>query len=48
MWEKYNVVESGANPEVGLYGSVAGFGWSHAVFVDFSRHLTTASTESKP
>ena len=48
MWEKYNVVESGANPEVGLYGSVAGFGWSHAVFVDFSRHLMTmASTASQ-
>jgi hypothetical protein len=47
MWEKYNVVESGANPEVGLYGSVAGFGWSHAVFVDFSHHLTMASTASQ-
>jgi alpha,alpha-trehalase len=47
MWEKYNVVEPGVNPEEGLYGSVAGFGWSHAVFVDFSRHLTMASTASQ-
>jgi alpha,alpha-trehalase len=40
MWEKYNVVETGANPEIGLYGSLAGFGWTNGVFVDFARRLT--------
>lgn len=39
MWEKYNVVEVGAMPEEGLYGSIPGFGWSNAIFVDFVRHL---------
>ncbi len=44
MWEKYNVVDVGARPEGGLYGSLAGFGWSNAVFVDFARRLGLAST----
>ena len=39
MWEKYNVVDTVAHAEAGLYGSVAGFGWSNAVFVDFARRL---------
>jgi alpha,alpha-trehalase len=39
MWEKYNVVQTGANPEVGLYGSLAGFGWTNGVFIDFVRRL---------
>jgi alpha,alpha-trehalase len=39
MWEKYNVVKTGANPEVGLYGSLAGFGWTNGVFIDFARRL---------
>jgi alpha,alpha-trehalase len=39
MWEKYNVVKTGARLEAGLYGSVKGFGWSNAVFVDFARRL---------
>ena len=39
MWEKYNVVQPDAFPEAGLYGAVAGFGWSNAVFADFARHL---------
>jgi alpha,alpha-trehalase len=43
MWEKYNVLEMGSRVEEGIYGSMAGFGWSNAVFVDFSRHLTTTS-----
>ncbi|HEX6507486.1 MAG TPA: trehalase family glycosidase [Chloroflexota bacterium] len=43
MWEKYNVVRTGANPEVGLYGSLAGFGWSNGVFVDFARRLRAAT-----
>ncbi len=41
MWEKYNVVEPGVVPEGGLYGSVPGFGWTNAVFVDFTKKLTT-------
>ena len=40
MWEKYNVVNTEVTPEEGLYGSVTGFGWSNAVFVDFVRHLS--------
>jgi alpha,alpha-trehalase len=43
MWEKYNVLEMGSRVEEGIYGSMAGFGWSNAVFVDFTRHLTTTS-----
>lgn len=39
MWEKYNVVQTGADPEVGLYGSLAGFGWTNGVFADFVRRL---------
>ncbi len=39
MWEKYNVVQTGAGAEVGLYGSLAGFGWTNGVFVDFARRL---------
>jgi alpha,alpha-trehalase len=39
MWEKYNVVHTGANPEVGLYGSLAGFGWTNGAFIDFARRL---------
>jgi alpha,alpha-trehalase len=43
MWEKYNVVAMRSAPEGGLYGSVAGFGWSNAVFADFARRLGLAS-----
>jgi alpha,alpha-trehalase len=43
MWEKYNVVQTGANPEIGLYGSLAGFGWTNGVFVDFARRLGLSS-----
>jgi alpha,alpha-trehalase len=44
MWEAYNVVDLDVLPEAGpreasLYGSLAGFGWSNAVFVDFARRL---------
>lgn len=39
MWEKYNVVRTGTDPEVGLYGSLAGFGWTNGAFVDFARRL---------
>ncbi|HUS14409.1 MAG TPA: trehalase family glycosidase, partial [Chloroflexia bacterium] len=39
MWEKYNVVEVGAVPEGGLYGTVPGFGWTNGVFVDLARLL---------
>jgi alpha,alpha-trehalase len=39
LWEKYNVVDVGVQPESGLYGTVPGFGWSNAVFVDFARLL---------
>jgi neutral trehalase len=39
MWEKYNVVQTGDGAEVGLYGSLAGFGWTNGVFVDFARRL---------
>jgi alpha,alpha-trehalase len=46
MWEKYNVVETGANPEVGLYGSLAGFGWTNGVFIDFVRRLGVAPPQS--
>jgi alpha,alpha-trehalase len=42
MWEKYNVINTVVSPEEGLYGSVTGFGWSNAVFVDFVRHLSRA------
>jgi alpha,alpha-trehalase len=43
MWEKYNVVSTGAGAEVGLYGSLAGFGWTNGVFVDFARRLGTTT-----
>src|SRR5579859_787506 len=39
LWEKYNVVHPEIHPEGGLYGNVAGFGWSNAVFADFARRL---------
>jgi alpha,alpha-trehalase len=39
MWEKYHVLRVGADIEEGLYGSVPGFGWSNAVFVDFVRRI---------
>jgi alpha,alpha-trehalase len=39
MWEKYNVIRIGGQIEEGLYGSIAGFGWSNAIFVDFARRL---------
>jgi alpha,alpha-trehalase len=39
LWEKYNVVDVGSGPEVGLYGSLAGFGWSNSVFSVFSTAL---------
>lgn len=42
MWEKYNVVRVGQQAEEGLYGSVKGFGWSNAIFVDFARRLNRA------
>jgi alpha,alpha-trehalase len=43
MWEKYNVADTNTPPEFGLYGSMAGFGWSNAVFVDFARKLEGGS-----
>jgi alpha,alpha-trehalase len=43
MWEKYNVVDVTTPPEAGLYGSMAGFGWTNGVFVDFARKLQGAS-----
>jgi alpha,alpha-trehalase len=39
MWEKYNVVEVGSPPVDDRYGSVSGFGWTNAVFLDFQRRL---------
>jgi alpha,alpha-trehalase len=39
MWEKYNVVDVSSEPETGLYGSMAGFGWSNAVFWVFAHEL---------
>lgn len=39
MLEKYNVVDIGAPPVEDRYGSVEGFGWSNAVFLDFARRL---------
>ncbi|MGI8967901.1 MAG: trehalase family glycosidase [Chloroflexota bacterium] len=39
LWEKYNVVQVGADPEGGLYGSVPGFGWTNGVVADFARRL---------
>lgn len=44
MWEKYNVTQTGANPEVGLYGSLAGFGWTNGVFLDFAQRLEAAGS----
>lgn len=46
MWEKYNVVKTGANPEAGLYGSLAGFGWTNGVLVDFARRLGLAQPKT--
>lgn len=43
LWEKYNVVTVGTDPEDGLYGSVPGFGWSNAVFIDFVHRLKLLS-----
>mgnify|MGYP001236563940 CR=1 FL=1 len=48
MWEKYNVVDVGAHAEGGLYGSLAGFGWSNAVFADFARRLGAAPERPAP
>ena len=31
LWEKYNVVATGSDPEPGLYGTLPGFGWTNAV-----------------
>jgi alpha,alpha-trehalase len=31
LWEKYNVVAVSTEPEPGLYGTLAGFGWTNAV-----------------
>lgn len=43
FWEKYNVVEPASSQiEHGVYGTVKGFGWSNAVFVDFARKLHRA------
>ena len=39
LWEKYNVVETARPTEGGLYGTVAGFGWTNGVFKDFARRL---------
>ena len=44
MWEKYNVIELGTQPEAGLYGSVPGFGWSNGVFADFAHRLNHAES----
>jgi alpha,alpha-trehalase len=43
MWEKYNVVDVSTQPESGLYGSLAGFGWTNGVFVDFARKISLSS-----
>ncbi|HEY9786964.1 MAG TPA: trehalase family glycosidase [Candidatus Obscuribacterales bacterium] len=51
MWEKYNVVETDKVPEGGVYGSVSGFAWSNAVFVDFIKKIRAAKStvvSSKP
>ncbi|WP_352634000.1 trehalase family glycosidase [Mesorhizobium sp. M0145] len=45
MWEKYNVVEVGAPPVDDRYGSVGGFGWTNAVFLDFHRRLGDAKKD---
>jgi alpha,alpha-trehalase len=39
FWEKYNVQDIGEESEGGLYGALKGFGWSNAVFWDFSKRL---------
>lgn len=44
MWEKYNVVTPGVVPEHGLYGSIPGFGWSNAIFVDFLKKLESEAS----
>lgn len=41
FWEKYAVTRIGVEAEGGLYGELAGFGWSNAVFADFARRLAT-------
>jgi alpha,alpha-trehalase len=46
MWEKYNVVEVESHPEKGLYGSIAGFGWTNGVFVDFARRLAEKPSDA--
>jgi alpha,alpha-trehalase len=43
LWEKYNVVEIGSASEGGLYGQLAGFGWTNGVFINFARHLAAES-----
>jgi len=47
MWEKYNVVDPHQFPEDGLYGSISGFGWTNAVYVDFHRKLSEAAPEAE-
>jgi alpha,alpha-trehalase len=42
MLEKYNVADPDAKPEGGVYGLIEGFGWTNAVFVDFTRKLAAA------
>ncbi|MDL1901106.1 alpha,alpha-trehalase [Anaerolineae bacterium CFX9] len=41
LWEKYNVVEPFREAEEGLYGQVPGFGWTNAIFVDFTKKLAS-------
>lgn len=44
MWEKYNVVTPGVVPEHGLYGSIPGFGWTNAIFVDFLKKFESSAS----
>lgn len=46
FWEKYNVVEPEKVPENGLYGSIAGFGWTNAIFIDFLKKLRSQKGSS--
>ncbi|MFD3163262.1 trehalase family glycosidase [Herpetosiphon sp. NSE202] len=45
MWEKYNVVDPAGDVEGGKYGSLPGFGWSNAVYLDFKRRLDQTTLE---
>ncbi len=46
FWEKYNVRDPERQVEPGLYGQLEGFGWTNAVFIDFTRRVALPASEA--